>query len=125
MNSKYSLALETYANEDDSLRYIVYEKTFRVLQTASVPLIFAQRGAIKKFRNLGFVIPDFLDSIDQLDWVQRQQELLNILENDTVNESWATGRDRAVHNRELLQTWHTKINHPDFFDDLIEQILQS
>lgn len=125
MDSRYSLALETYANEDDSLRYIVYEKTFRVLQTSAIPLIFAPRGTIEKFKTLGFEIPSFLDSIDQQDWVVRQQELLNILENDSINEPWALRRDRATHNRELLQSWHTKITHPNFFDNLLEQIAMS
>lgn len=125
MDSKYSLSLETYANEDDSMRYIVYEKTFRVLQTPGIPLIFAQRGAVEKFRTLGFEIPNFLESIDKQDWVVRQQGLLDILENDSINEPWATRRDRAIHNRELLQSWHTKITHPNFFDDLVEQIVLS
>jgi hypothetical protein len=123
MHSKYSLCLETYATEDNSQRWIVYEKTFRALQTPTYPLIFAQQGAIAKFKNLGFIIPEGLDNIDNLNWVARQQSLLEILKNDSESEPWAVSQDRARHNRQLLYSWNQQIQQTNFFDNIIEQVI--
>ena len=121
-HSKYSLALETYATDDDIDMWIVYEKTLTPLQFATVPLLFCQKGAVLQCVKLGLEIPEFMMSIDQLSWQERQQSLLNILVNDTVEFSWQESKDRALYNRNLLLNWRQECHSDTFFDSAFDSI---
>ena len=123
--SKYPLALETYIGYDQSLpAYMIYEKSFRPLQLPQSPLILAEPGTLKQFKNIGFDIPDYLTPLDEnhQEADLRIHQLLDILENDSINESWETRRDRAVHNRELLLSWEEKINDDSFLQQILQEL---
>ena len=85
LDSKYSLILETYAIEDDTDAWCFTEKLLRTLQFPTFNLPFIQKGGIEILELLGFKFNLDLNSIDQLSWQERQQKLLQILINDTVD----------------------------------------
>lgn len=125
MDSKYFLALETYATDDDCGVSGVYEKSLSALQFACFPLLFCQRGTIGLLKSTGLEIPTTLLDLDNLPWQQRQQKLLAILEEDQGEYIWAEYKDRALHNRELITSWQQSYKQPGFFDLTFEKILNS
>lgn len=123
MESKYSLALETFACDDNTDRFIVYEKTFRALQSPCIPLIFAQKGMIRILKSIGFFLPDFLDQLDHLpSWFDRQHFLIDILTNDDIVETWGDRKTRAAHNRNLLGKFRERLKQSAFYEIIFDQI---
>lgn len=123
--SKYSLVLETYAVDDDVGVKCATEKLIRSLQFPTIPLLFCQRGLVNDLVNTGLAVPACALTVDTLPWQQRQQELLDILTNDSVEYIWTECRDRAEHNRNQLSNFKLKYQRADFFDDMFDSILNA
>lgn len=112
VDSKFSIVLETYFDNNDIQTYS--EKIFRALQLPRPWLLFAHKGAVAHLKTMGF---DVLDDIvnhshydDELIDVNRQSKLLDVaveLINSNVNYNRA--KEAAAHNQQLLkkfnQTW--------------------
>jgi len=116
LDSKYSLALETYANADPGV-WCFTEKSLRSLQCPTISLLFLQEQGYTKLRELGFEFESSLLEIDRLPWQQRQQRLLEILVNDSLDFDVDKLYNQSQHNQQLLQSWKTQYQREDFFED--------
>jgi hypothetical protein len=125
LNSKYSLILETYALDDDFGLWCFTEKSLRTLQFPTIPLLFMQRNSIKVLKSLGFEVGNHLDELDSKSWHQRQQDLLTMLVEDSVDYRPQELYNQSLHNRQLLQTWKTEYQHPEFFDEFFNKVITS
>ena len=121
LDSKYSLILETVATEDDVGRWSLTEKLMRSLQLPTINLFFAQKGTAKHLKNLGFEIEDVMLSIDDKTWIERQKLLLDMLEDDRIILT-TDAKEKALHNRDLLEQWKKEIFAPSFFQDVFDKI---
>lgn len=121
LNSKYSLALETYAVDDNRHAWLFTEKTLRSLQIPNLDLIFCQKNGYQLLSNLGFECTDYAGA-DHLPWQQRQDALLDVLLHDKVHYDDKLERAKAAHNQEILLDWKTKVLSADFFDSYIDKI---
>lgn len=121
LDSKYSLVLETYALEDDTNRWCFTEKSLRSIQFPTISLLFLQKHGIAKLRALGFEFDSAIDKIDDLPWQQRQQQLLQILVEDSIDFDSKTLYNQSQHNRQLLKSWKTAYNNANFFDNFFEK----
>jgi len=121
LDSKYSLVLETYAVEDDTNRWCFTEKSLRSIQFPNISLLFLQKHGIAKLRALGFEFDSAIDKIDDLPWQQRQQQLLQILVEDSIDFDSKTLYNQSQHNRQLLKSWKTAYNNTNFFDNFFEK----
>ena len=123
LDSKYSLTLETCAVEDDIGYWCWTEKSLRDLQLPVLTLPFWQKKSAEKLSNLGFALPEYLWDFDNDPWTERQQKLLQILENDSIIYNYSECFERAVHNRQLLSEWKNTYQKPNFLDSVYEEIL--
>lgn len=123
LDTKYSLVLDTYATEDDVGSYYISEKVTRALQYPTVSLPFLQRGTLQKLSNSGLYINPTMLTFDQLDWRERQQQILNILENDLINISDQDLYRQAQHNRSVFSSWLTRCLTQDFFSQVFDTIV--
>lgn len=121
-DSKYSVVLETYAVEDDSEFRVFNEKSIRVLQMPTIPLLFVQQNGIALLKKLGFYLEDYSWAFDHLPWQQRQQHILNILIEDSIAYDKNLLYNQVIHNRELVTKFADKCSKLDFFDEIIDQI---
>jgi hypothetical protein len=121
LDSKYSLVLETYAIEDDRNQWCFTEKSLRALQFPSIPLLFVQRGGISILKSLGLEIINDIVQVDQLNWQNRQQQLLKILIDDAVDIDSNMLYNQCQHNRWLLQSWKTDYKNLKFFDNFYNE----
>lgn len=123
--SKYSLILETYAVEDDHVGYCYTEKIHRGLQTPTINLIFSQKNSLTQLSKLGFKIDNQLLEIDQYPWIERQQKLLNILINDSIDFDPVTLYNNALHNRDLIYNYKHQFLTGEFLDKILTEIVKS
>jgi hypothetical protein len=122
-NSKYSLVLETYANSTATDCWLIGEKAIRAMCFPSIPLLFMQTRAVEKLQSIGFQI-DHHDSIDVAHWTQRQQQLLEILEQDSIDFDASTEYNRSMHNRDVCAKLQQQYRHPTYFDKFFTQVLE-
>lgn len=120
---KYSLVLETYAVEDDSVGFCITEKTHRALQTPTINLIFAQQRSLFHLSQLGFQISDQMLKIDRLPWIERQQRILEILIDDCFDFDAKMLYNQAIHNRELIRGYKQQFLKGDFLDGIFSDII--
>jgi len=123
-DSKYSLVLETYAVEDDGTRWCFTEKSLRAIQFPTIPLLFVQKHGVQKLKNLGFEIGNYMDQLDGQTWHQRQTHLLDLLINDNIDIDWNQLYNQSKHNRDLLESWKVDYQHPAFFDNFYDKVLE-
>jgi hypothetical protein len=123
LDSKYSLVLDSYAPEDDAGAYYISEKVTRALQYPNVNLLFLQKNTLEKLRCAGFYIDPVMLEIDRHGWVERQQKILEILNNDPLDVTDQELCCQARHNRNILSTWLLQCTTKGFFDDIFEKIL--
>ena len=123
LDSKYSLVLETYATDDDRNQWCFTEKSLRAIQFPTIPLLFVQRGGINILKSLGLEINNAADQLDQLPWQERQQHLLKILIDDSVDFNANLLYNQSQHNQNLLRSWKTEYNRTDFFDDFFNEAI--
>ena len=123
LDSKYSLILETYATDDNRNQWCFTEKLLRSLQFPTFNLPFIQKGGITVLQSLGFKFNLNLDHIDMLTWQERQQKLLQILIDDTVDYDKNMLYNISKHNQELLQSWNTQYQKSDFFDNFYNKAI--
>jgi len=123
MDSKYSLILETCAT-DETGPWSFTEKILRSLQYPTIPLLFGAKDSIKILKSLGFTIAIDIDYIDCLPWQQRQQELLKILIEDSIDFNYQTLYNQSMSNRELLQSWKNEYQKDNFFDKFYTEVLE-
>ena len=123
-DSKYSLILETCAT-DEIGPWSYTEKILRSLQYPTIPLIFGARESIGILKKLGFELAIDLDYIDQLPWQQRQQALLKILVEDSIDFDVDSLYNQAMHNRLLLQNWKVVYQKDNFFDKFFTEALEN
>ena len=124
LDSKYSLILETYATDDNRNQWCLNEKLLRSLQFPTFNLPFIQKGGIRVLQSLGFKFNLNLDHIDMLTWQERQQKLLQILIDDTIDYDKNMLYNISKHNQELLQSWKTQYQKSDFFDNFYNKAIQ-
>lgn len=120
LDSKYSLNLETYANRDQDC-WCFTEKSLRSLQLPTIDLMFLQTGGYTILKNLGFELLDHSE-FDNLPWQERQQKILEILTNDTVEYNYNLLKEQAYHNQDLMLQWKKQIFTDKFFDKYFDQI---
>ena len=121
-DSKYSLVLETYATNPATDRWLITEKAIRAICFPSIPLLFMQTQAIEKLQSIGFQI-DHHDSIDIAPWQQRQQQLLEILEQDSIDFDASASYNRSMHNRDVCAKLQQRYHHATYFDEFFTQVL--
>jgi hypothetical protein len=120
--TKYSLILETYATSDDHIGYCYTEKLHRVLQIPTVNLFFSQKNSLSKLSELGFRIDDWMLEIDQYPWIQRQQKLLDILVNDSIDYNFSSMYNNALHNRDLIINYKKQFLDGSYLDKILSEI---
>ena len=120
-DSKYSLVLETYATETDVGYWCFSEKAIRALLTPTIPLIFGQKHMISHFQRAGFIINHHQD-LDGLSWQERQQALLTILKEDSINCSANEISDIVAHNRHTVSTFKSRLLQSNYFDKVFDCI---
>jgi hypothetical protein len=119
-NSKYGLCLDTYATCDHWIFKHATTQAMRILQFSCEPLLFLQQGTIKHIKQLGLIVPDYHDDIDNLSsWQQRQQAILSKLIADSTVES---DLDRVRHNRNLFRHWQNTLLQSDHIESVIDFI---
>ena len=84
---------------------------------------FIQKGGIRVLQSLGFKFNLNLDHIDMLTWQERQQKLLQILIDDTIDYDKNLLYNISKHNQELLQSWKTQYQKSDFFDNFYNKAI--
>lgn len=125
LESKYSLTLETFATEDDTGCWSWTEKSLRDLQLPVLPLLFWQKGSAEILSNLGLRLPEYLWDFDNMSWPDRQQKILQILDNDSIIYNYSECLDRARHNRHQLYQWKLSFQQPGFLDSVFDSILSA
>ena len=123
-DSKYSLVLETYANNDDKNQWCFTEKILRALQFPPFVLPFCQKGSITILKSLGLEFNLDLIQLDHLNWIDRQQRLLNFLIDDPVEFNADMLYNISLHNQQLLKSWKSKYQKPDFFDNVFNEVTE-
>lgn len=119
-NSKYGLCLDTYATCDHWIFKHATTQAMRILQFSCEPLLFLQQGTVKYIKNLGLIVPDYHDDIDNLtSWQQRQQAILSKLIADPIVKS---DLDRVQHNRNLFRHWQNTLLQSDHIESVIDSI---
>ena len=121
-DSKYSLVLDTFATDPATDRWLVTEKTIRAMCFPSIPLLFLQNHTVEKLKSIGFQI-DNHDKIDVAPWPQRQQMLLDILEQDSIDFDDTAAYNRSMHNREICAKLQQQYHHATYFDEFFTQVL--
>ena len=69
-------------------------------------------------KSLGLEINDSMDKLDNKPWQIRQQQLIKILVEDSVDFDPDVVYNQCLHNRELLRSWKKEYQDPYFFNDL-------
>jgi hypothetical protein len=121
-DSKYSLVLETFATDPATDHWLITEKAIRAICFPSIPLLFMQTRAVEKLQSIGFQI-DHHHSIDAVPWTQRQQMLLEILEQDSIDFDASAAYNRSMHNRDVCAKLQQRYHHATYFDEFFTQVL--
>jgi hypothetical protein len=121
-DSKYSLAIDTFACDDGRGCWCFTEKIFRPLQFATIPLLCVQQNGISKLVDWGFAISDFYKEFDGLPLTQRQVALIDIIKNDSLDIDHTTLVEHAQHNRNLVTKWLNDLQKEQFWQDLFIDI---
>lgn len=119
LNSKYSLVLDTCAVHDDTGFWFISEKICRALMLPTCQLFFVQKGMLKKLADAGLELSHSNLNFDHLEWVQRQQKILEILLNDPDEYNFKYLKSRALHNYNIFKTMYDA-NIDQFYNELIE-----
>jgi len=122
-DSKYCLTLETYALEDSHIASCYTEKTQRSLQFPGINLLFSQQNSLLKLTQIGFEIEDFMLEIDKHPWVQRQQMILDILINDSIELNPKEAYNRAMHNKQKFKYYKDQFLKGDFYNRIFDMVL--
>ena len=125
--SKYSVILETYGEEDNSLFICVTEKTTRALTSLPIILLFSQRKTVEILEKLGFSVNKITRKNDDFDnYWDRLFEIINILYyDDKSSYDINIQQKNAEKNIKLLQSWYNKIFNTDFLESLIKKELEN
>lgn len=123
VDSKYSVILETFATHDDVGAWSVTEKLMKSLHLPNITLAFCQKHLFRELKKLGIEYDTLLDDIDHLDWVDRQNKILDILIHDKVDIDPIHKYNQCVHNQHILETWKLAYLKSDFFDQLFDEII--
>jgi hypothetical protein len=121
-DSKYSLVLETCASETTEDQWHYSEKSMRALQQPTIPLLFVQSNGIALLKSLGFEMYADHSSIDNLPWQSRQQEILNILINDSIEYNQDRAIEICLHNRQVLKNMLLLAVREDYFDEFFNSV---
>lgn len=121
--SKYSLILETYAMTKSQGTWCFTEKTLKPLQFATHSLAFVPKHGVKKIEELGLIVG--YNQHDELEWTERQKNLLAVIKQDQLPLNYPQLVERAKHNRNILETWKQQIHHPNYFDNLFDELQNS
>jgi len=125
LQTKYSLVLDTFAPADDIGSYYISEKVTRALQYPTSDLLFVQRGTIKRLHHSGFYVDPRMLEIDNLSWIKRQQEILNILISDAINDSDDERYHQAAHNRSIMNSWLAQTMSQEFVGSVVDAVLHN
>ena len=121
-DSKYSLVLETFATDPATDHWLITEKAIRAICFPSIPLLFMQTRAVEKLKSIGFQI-DHHDSIDVAPWQQRQQQLLEVIEQDSIDFDASVSYNRSMHNRDVCARLQQRYHDTTYFDEFFTQVL--
>lgn len=121
-DSKYSLILETYAVENNRSQWCFTEKILRSLQLPTINLAFIQQYGARELVKLGLEVDPVMETMDHLEWIPRQQALLDILIHDTIAIDSTIKYNQCKHNQNMLTQWKQAYQKSTFFDDIFEEI---
>lgn len=123
--AKYGVSIDTYATKDRSLFRHATAQSMRLLQYPCLPLLFVQQNTVQEMRNLGLVVPDYHSVIDAMPvWQDRQDAILDILCQDSVDADNEQCLEWASHNRALFRGWRTTLEQTDYIDQLFASICE-
>jgi len=122
---KYSLTLETYATQDSHVASCYTEKLQRAIQFPTINLLFSQQNSLSKLHNLGFDIDQHMLDIDKQPWITRQQLILDILINDSIEFNQKTAYDRAMHNKNKFKHYKDEFLKGNFYNRIFDIILET
>ena len=122
LNTKYSLVSDTYAVQDDLGTFYISEKVTRALQYPTVNLFFLQKNTLSKLVGAGLHVDPQLLKIDSLNWIDRQQQILTMLENNVIHQTLDVCLDQANHNRDILNNWLSQCLDSSFYDEVFDFI---
>jgi hypothetical protein len=127
VDSKISIVIETYFDDDERQGIAFSEKIFRQLQLPRPFVLFCSPGAVSVLRDVGFdVYDDYIDhSYDEYhNNTQKQMHLLEIVaEFENISYNTAILEDfeqRAQRNRDLLKHLRDKI--PARFEEIRKEL---
>lgn len=124
VQTKYSVVCDTAAVLDDLGSYYISEKVTRALQYPTTNLFFLQRNTMQKMSESGLYIHPQMLIIDKFGWIERQQKILEILEQDSLNDAPQTVIDQARHNRTLLNSWLQQSLDLSVFQEMFETVIR-
>jgi hypothetical protein len=119
LDSRYSLVLDTYATDDDVNKWFISEKVYRALMLPSLHLIFVQTGTLAKLDTLGVKIDQSNLDFDHLEWIPKQQKILDILVQNSQIYDFNYLKDRALHNYYLIKSMFD-LNIDQFYPQVID-----
>jgi hypothetical protein len=122
---KYSLTLETYACIDSHIASCYTEKLQRAIQFPTINLLFSQQNSLLKLHKLGFEIDEHMLEIDKHPWGERQQMILDILVNDSVEFDHKKVYNRAIYNKNKFKHYKNEFLKGDFYDKIFNTILET
>ena len=123
--AKYGVSIDTYATNDLSLFRHATAQSMRLLQYPCLPLLFVQQYTVREIRKLGLVVPDYHNVIDDAPtWQARQDAILDILVQNSVDEDAEQCLQWASHNRALFRGWRTTLEETDYIDQVFADICQ-
>lgn len=122
LDSKYSIVDDTFSVVDDTSSYYLSEKVIRSLQFPTANLLFIQKGTMQRMSNEGLYIDPTVMKVDNLPWQDRQQMLLDILINDSLDTNPDTLYNQAMYNYNMIKSWLEEVQQPVFFDEMLERI---
>jgi hypothetical protein len=123
--SKYTVTLDTWATSDSHVAANYSEKVHRALQCPTNNLFFVQQNSLAKLHRLGFDIPEYMLEIDKHPWQKRQQMILDILVNDTIDYDAEILYNRAMHNRNKFKHYSDLVDNGDFYSRIFDTVRQT
>jgi hypothetical protein len=126
MDSKFSLVLETYFDNNHIVTYS--EKIFRCLQLPRPWLLFSHQHAVSHLRGMGFDVLDDIVPHDHYDIIEhaanRQSKLLDMMEQlvSTRFDNHQRLMAAATHNQDLLKKF--SLSWEKDLDNTIQLALQ-
>ena len=77
---------------------------------------------LRELKKLGLEVDTVMETVDHLEWIPKQQALLDILIHDTIAIDSTIKYNQCKHNQNMLTQWKQAYQKSTFFDDIFEEI---